>query len=91
MNNPFVAEQAEAFARRLLEASPDPRQRFDRAARLAWGRPATAAEQERALRFLDACGARLAESGVPAERREREAWAGIARVLFGSNEFVYLD
>ncbi len=91
MNNPFVAEQAAAFASRLLAHSGDPRQRFDLAARLAWGRPATDAEQERAARFLDACRARLAEAGVPAERREAEAWAGCARVLFCSNEFVYLD
>jgi hypothetical protein len=91
MNNPFVAEQAEAFAGRLLAHSPDPRRRFDFAARLAWGRPATDAEQQRAARFLEACRARLAEAGVPAERHEREAWAGCARVLFCSNEFVYLD
>jgi hypothetical protein len=91
MNNPFGTEQAEAFARRLLADAPDPLRRIDRAARLAWGRPATAVEQERAARFLDACRARLAESGVPAERREVETWTAFARVLFASNEFVYLD
>ena len=91
MNNPFVAEQAEAFARRVTAEAPDPDQWIDRAARLAWSRPATPSERERASRYLDACRARLTEAGVPAERRELEARASYARVLFCSNEFVYLD
>jgi hypothetical protein len=91
MNNPFVAEQAEAFARRVTAEAPDPDQWVDRAARLAWSRPATPPERERASSYLDACRARLAEAGVPVERRELEARVSYARVLFCSNEFVYLD
>jgi hypothetical protein len=91
MNNAFVAEQAKAFARRVTAEAPDPGRWVDRAARLAWGRPATPAERERAGRYLDSCRACLAEAGVPAESRDLEARASYARVLLCSNEFVYLD
>jgi hypothetical protein len=91
MNNPFVAEQAMALARRLLTEAPDTPTCIDRACRLTRARPATEAEQERAARYLDSCRAKLAEAGVPPERREVEARASYARVLFCSNEFVYLD
>jgi hypothetical protein len=91
MNNPFVTEQAEAFARRVTAEAPDPDRWVERAVRLAWGRPATSAERERAVRYLDACCARLAEVGVPVERRDLEARTSYARVLFCSNEFVYLE
>ena len=36
-------------------------------------------------------GERLNAIGVPADERERQAWASYARVLFSSNEFLYLD
>jgi hypothetical protein len=91
MNNPFVTEQAAAFARRVTVEAPDPDRWVERAVRLAWGRPATSAERERAVCYLDACRARLAEAGVSAERRDLEARTSYARVLFCSNEFVYLD
>src|SRR5207244_8551087 len=47
MNNPFAQEQAEAFARRLVAASPHSRLRIDAAHRLAWSRPAMSSELER--------------------------------------------
>src|SRR5262249_32977106 len=45
MNNPFVREQAEGFARRLLAGTKDMRQRVDLAYRLAWSRPDGPAER----------------------------------------------
>jgi Protein of unknown function (DUF1553)/Protein of unknown function (DUF1549)/Planctomycete cytochrome C len=90
-NDPFVTEQAEGFARRLLAASGDPRGRIDLAHRLAWSRPATPAEQDRGLHYLDEYRRRLAEAGAPADRLELEAWTSYARVLLCANEFVYLD
>jgi hypothetical protein len=91
MNNPFVTEQAEAFARRLLTRAPDLAACIDCAIRLAWNRPATPDEQARLSRYLDACRARLAESKTPEEQRDLEALTSLARVLFCSNEFVYVD
>jgi Protein of unknown function (DUF1553)/Protein of unknown function (DUF1549)/Planctomycete cytochrome C len=91
MNNPFVAEQAEAFARRLLTETPDTDPCIDRAVHLVWGRPPTSAEHERALHFFDACRAKLTAAGVAAELREFQVRSSFARVLFCANEFVYVD
>ncbi len=91
LNNPFVAEQAEAFAGRLLADGQDSAGAVDRAVRLAWGRPPAPDERERAVRYIDAGRAKLARSGVPAARVQAEALASYARVLFCSNEFVYPD
>jgi hypothetical protein len=53
LNSPLAREQAAAFARRLTaEGGGRPEQAVARAWRLAFGRPATPAESERALAFL---------------------------------------
>jgi hypothetical protein len=53
LNSPLAREQAAAFARRLTaEGGGRPEQAVARAWRLAFGRPATPAEAERALAFL---------------------------------------
>jgi hypothetical protein len=80
-NSPVAHEQAAAFARRLdAECGGKPEAAVARAWRLAFGRPATPAEAERALRFLreraDAGGQALAE---------------LCLALFNANEFVYID
>jgi hypothetical protein len=91
MNNPFVVEQAESLARRLLVEEPEAEACVDRAIRLAWGRPSTPAEREKGARYLDDCRAKLSAADVPADSRELEARASFARVLFCANEFVYVD
>jgi hypothetical protein len=91
LNNPFMLEQAEGLARRLIDSSSDSRQRIDMAQRLAWCRPATADEQVRSVHYVEEYRRHLQESGVPADRIELEAWTSYARILFSANEFVYLD
>jgi hypothetical protein len=91
MNDPWVQEQGEGFARRLMAASADPGQRIELAHQLAWSRPARPEEVERGLRYVEEYRKRLAEAGAPAERVELEAWTSYARVVFSANEFVYLD
>jgi hypothetical protein len=91
LNNPFVAEQAEALARRLLVETPDTDPCIERAVQLAWGRPPACTERERCARFIDDCRARLTREGVAAELREFQVRSAFARVLFCSNEFAYLD
>jgi cytochrome c553 len=91
MNDPFVTEQAEGFARRLLAASGDEWHRVEVAHRLAWSRPAKPEEVERGVRYVEEYRRRLAEAGAPAERQELEAWTSYARVLLCANEFVYVD
>ncbi len=89
LNNPFVHEQSERLARRLL-AGPPPA-RIDRAHRLAFGRPATREERREGADYLRESLEALAMEGVPADRRELAAWASYARTLFASNEFIYVD
>jgi hypothetical protein len=91
MNNPFVVDQADAFARRLLTEAPDTDPCIDLAIRLAWGRPPTTTERERSERFFAACRTRLTQAGVAAELREFQVRSSFARVLFCSNEFAYVD
>ena len=87
MNDPFFHKQAAAFADRLL-ALPDA-DRVSAAFRLAYQRPPTTRERAGARRFLNAYLSELAD--VPANDRQRQAWAAYARVLLGSNEFLYQD
>ena len=52
MNGPFVIRQAEALAERVRAVEGDDARRVDRAYRLAFARPPTDAERDRALAFL---------------------------------------
>jgi hypothetical protein len=77
LNDPFVVQQAELFARRAL-ATPRPAA-ADRIADmylLALGRPPSSAEAERALA--------LVQSG------RAEDWRDLAHGLFNLKEFVFL-
>ncbi len=91
MNNPFVQEQAAGLARRLIAASTDAANRVEMAYRLAWSRPPTSEERDRALAFLRTAHAALASAGTSAESREREAWSSLAKVVLTANEFLYVD
>ncbi len=75
LNDPFVHARAASLARRLATL-PDDSARLDRACRLLFGRPTNETETAVAGRFLAA---------RPGD------WAGFLRVMFASNEFVYLD
>jgi hypothetical protein len=91
LNNPFVHEQAGRFADRLLAGPGDDGRRVERAYRLALGRAPTDEERRAAADYLRDAAEALGTGGVPAAQRPRQAWAGFARVLFGSNEFIYVD
>jgi hypothetical protein len=91
MNYPFVREQAEGLARRLVSASDGARQRVVRAHEWAWGRPPAPTEIEKGLGYVRRYAQALSGAGAPAERVEVEAWTSYSRVLLTANEFVYLD
>jgi hypothetical protein len=90
-NNPFVSDQARAFARRLLGDARDGEARIALAYLAAWGRPPAAGERDRACAFLGACRKAAAAAGVPAAAQELEAWTSLAKVLLAANEFLYID
>jgi hypothetical protein len=91
MNHPFVREQAEGLAGRLLAVSEDAGQRVLRAHEWAWGRPPTPAEVDRGTAYVRRYERALAAAGAPPERLEVEAWTSYARVLLTANEFLYVD
>lgn len=77
MNNEGILQISRAFALRLLtEAGPGPRERIDRAYRLAFGRPPTPREIMRAGEFLraelgDVASNPASQSSAAPERRRR--------------------
>jgi hypothetical protein len=91
MNNPFVREQAEGLARRLLASAPDGAGRITWACERAWGRPPRPDEVEKGAAYVGRCSLELQQVGTPPERVELEAWTSYARVLLTANEFLYVD
>jgi hypothetical protein len=91
MNDPFVAEQAEGLAHRLLASSNDDRTRITLAHELAWGRPPRAEELDNGSEYLQRYAEALSHAGGPADRIVLEAWTSYARILLTANEFFYID
>lgn len=90
-NSPFVQEQATAFAERILASCDDPRRRIDLAQQLAWSRPADEHELARAQRYLEEYPRLPAGDKRDGPSPKRQAWISYARILFGANEFVFVD
>jgi hypothetical protein len=86
LNNPFVLQQAELWARRVLAV---PEETAEGRVRLmyesAFGRPPAKAELSAAVEFL---AAQAAEYGKPDHPR---AWADLAHVLFNAKEFIFVE
>jgi cytochrome c553 len=85
MNDPFIHAQANSLAMRLLQLQNDDA-RLERAYRLLFGRSPSASEREVNRRFLDETR-RETKGGDTAGN----AWTAWLRVMFASNEFVYVD
>jgi hypothetical protein len=90
MNSPFAHAQSARFAGRLLAAPGTTEQRIDLAHRLALGRPASHEETEAGAAYLRQCEEKLGGAAAP-EARRLDAWASYLRVLYSSNEFVFVD
>ncbi|MCB1078352.1 MAG: DUF1553 domain-containing protein, partial [Verrucomicrobiae bacterium] len=80
MNSPFIHQQAELAAKRLLDSpETETASRIDRAYRLVLGRSPTETES------------RLSAEFVRAEGPDRlETWSALMRTLFGCVDFQYL-
>jgi hypothetical protein len=81
LNDPFVHQQAEVWAQRILAQDGTTDERIARMYLAAFARPPTDAEQRACRDFLNQQGRR---SG------ERPAWADLAHVLFNAKEFLFL-
>jgi hypothetical protein len=92
LNNELIHQESAGFADKLIRERPD-----DSAARLrlayvsAFARPPSKEEKSRALAFVARYEQALADEGVAAGDRERQSWAALARTMFRSSEFFFLD
>jgi hypothetical protein len=94
LNDPFVRSRASDFAARLVkEAGDDPARCVDRAYRLAFGRAPAEAERTAGVAFLKAQEReRTARQPLAAPGEARHlALTDYCQVLFGLNEFLYVD
>jgi hypothetical protein len=88
LNSPFMQQQAQAFAARLLKDAPaDDTARIDVAFRIAYGRPATSSQKDAARAFL----AEQAKRIQPTADVRQAALAELCLVLLNANEFLYVD
>jgi hypothetical protein len=76
----FVNEESVHFAERVRkEAGPDPRMQIRRMFELALDRPPSPTEEKDLLDFLNSIGDR------------HKALTALCRVIFNTNEFLYID
>ncbi len=90
-NHPWVQEQAETFANRLIESSKDFAQRVNHAHQFAYGREAYTDEQQRAVAYITQMSEELDAYHLSPGQREIEAWTSYARAVLTANEFLYID
>ena len=83
LNDPFVHQQAQLWAKRVLTESGSTRERIMRMYESAFTRPPTEAE-------LEACADFLAHQAA-GQAREEDAWTDLAHVLFNVKEFIFLN
>jgi hypothetical protein len=89
MNDPFVIQQAELWAKRTLaDPNQTPEQRIAAMYEAAYARPATADEIASALSFLDS---QAKEYGLAAAANDLRVWTDLAHVLVNAKEFIFLN
>ncbi|HTU25782.1 MAG TPA: DUF1549 and DUF1553 domain-containing protein, partial [Pirellulales bacterium] len=89
MNNPFVLQQSQAIAKRVLDsAEREPAARIELAFRLVLGRSPSASEQAAVAKYLQEY--RAAASGGKQASPQMAAWMSTCQTLLESGEFRYL-
>ena len=91
MNSPFVHEQANCLAGKLIAAQPETQKRIDLAYELVLGRLALPEEVRRVEAYLQQTEEKLKATGVPQDEHLQKAWASYAWVLLSSNEFIFVE
>ncbi|GEP40714.1 PSD1 and planctomycete cytochrome C domain-containing protein [Brevifollis gellanilyticus] len=83
VNDTFLHDQAELFAKKLVQQSSDGSQRLDQAFRSTLARSPTTDESALMLQHLQSVRGK--------SKDDTAAWASLTRSLFRVNEFMYLD
>ena len=90
LNDPFVTQQAERWAKRMLaDKSLNPTQRISAMYETAFARKPRPEETKNGLAFLQAQAASLGRKG-DAWKTDQNTWRDFAHVLFNVKEFIYL-
>jgi hypothetical protein len=85
MNNPFVIQQSEFWANRVLAEKSDPADRIRSMYVAAFGRPPTDAEVQDAQAFVEAQSQQYPASD------HLHSWTDLAHVLFNVKEFIFVE
>lgn len=97
MNSPMVMQQAENFAKQLLQedtkdTSDQTRDRITSAFERSFSRRPLEQEVRRAEQFLSAAEAELsAVDDFDHRERQLQAWSALCRTLIAANEFIYVE
>ncbi len=89
MNDPFVKQQAELWARQLIETESDPRGRIATMYEAAFARRPSTEEIDAAIAFLETQSATHGD-GVEFSN-DRRVWADLCHVLFTLKEFTFVE
>ena len=85
MNNPFVLQQAEVWAKRIMAAKDSAdQQRLETIYLTAFGRPPIPKETATALRFIEA-------DRTLTKGDELKTWTDLCHVLFNVKEFIFVN
>jgi hypothetical protein len=87
LNSPFMQQQAQAFAARLVKQARSDADRIDSAFTLAFGRAPSATQRELAQSFITEQARRLGTGAAV----QQAALAELCLVLLNANEFLYVD
>ncbi len=90
-NSPFVIEQAELFARTVMDHTADPQGRVRRAWQRALLRDPSERELEQAIELVRTTASDLGSEPNSNDHKELKAWASLCQALLVSNEFRYVD
>ena len=85
MNDPFVHEQAKAWAQRVLYSELNLEQRIHEIHQTAFSRPASASEIEWAKRFLDMLADEYGSS-----LDDLAVWTDLCHTIYNRKEFIYV-
>ena len=87
LNDPFVHQQAEMWAKRVCASDPAFPNRIR--SMYQWPRSAADPTDEEMVACLEFLTAQAARYGT--QIRMRKLWADLAHTLFNTKEFIYLD
>ena len=91
LNDQFLHDRATKLVGRLCDSCSDDSQRIQEAYNLVLSRPPTTDETTASKQYLTKVRDRLTTSGLSAPNATTESWHSFIRVLFRTNEFLYLN